>query len=89
AERHRAAQRVQQDVSQREHQERLGKKTSVIVDEARDDRYYCRTEFQAPEIDGIVRLDWDGPALVPGDIVDCTLHSLKDHDFVASGTPSI
>ena len=89
AERYLSAQRVQQEVSVLEHRKRTGKKASVIVDEVWSDRYNCRTEFQAPEVDGIVRLNWAGPTLDAGDIVECTLDSMKNHDFVASGKPSI
>ncbi len=87
-ERYRTVQRALQKVSRREHEKRLGKPARVIVDEVRDGRIYGRTEFQAPEIDGIVRLEWEGPGLEPGDMVDCTLESLRDHDFTASGKPS-
>ena len=88
-ERYQAVQRVLQEVSRHEHDKRLGKRARVIVDGVRNGRYYGRTEFQAPEIDGMVRLDWDGPELAPGDLIDCTLKSFRDHDFLASGKPSI
>lgn len=88
-ERYRTVQRALQEVSRGEHEKRLGNRARMIVDDVRDGHIYGRTEFQAPEIDGTVRLEWDGPALGPGDMVDCMLESLRGHDFVASGKPSI
>jgi ribosomal protein S12 methylthiotransferase len=88
SERYESAQRAQQEVSLLEHQRRLGSKAAAIVEGFRKGRYQCRTEFQAPDVDGIVRLDWDGPTLRAGDIVECTLDSVTNHDFAASGRAS-
>ena len=78
-----ALQRALWEVSVSEHRKRLGSQTSVIVDEVRDGLVLGRTEFQAPEIDGITRIPWNGHAVRRGDIVPCTLQSLNGHDFTA------
>lgn len=79
------ATRLQQKVSDEEQRCRLGLAAEFIVEKATGGCYLGRTEFQAPEIDGITRLEWKGANLVPGDIVECTLQSVKHHDFLATG----
>jgi ribosomal protein S12 methylthiotransferase len=87
-ERFKEATRVAQEASVREHSRRLGSSARVIVDSCAGPFYRGRTEFQAPDIDGITRLYWQGGPLCEGRIVNCLLKDVDGHDFTAVGFPA-
>ncbi len=82
------AMRAQQRVAIKQHQKRLGSAVRFVVESVAHPRYTGRTEFQAPEIDGVTRLAWTGQSLAIGDIVDVVLESVEEHDFHATGSAS-
>ncbi|MEP6510446.1 MAG: 30S ribosomal protein S12 methylthiotransferase RimO [Dokdonella sp.] len=61
---------------------KIGTRQQVIVDEVDEDGALARSKSDAPEIDGIVRID-DGQKLKPGQFVDVDIIHADEHDLVA------
>ena len=84
-ERYSKAMEAQQIASSEEHDKRLGQEARIIIETVAPRGYSGRTEFQAPDVDGITRLTWEGRELIPGDMVICKIVSHSNHDFSAFG----
>jgi ribosomal protein S12 methylthiotransferase len=73
---------VQAEVSAERLAGRIGTRQTVLVDEADEYGAVARSKADAPEIDGVVRID-DGQALKPGDFAEVDIIHADDHDLVA------
>ncbi len=60
---------------------KLGRVLPVIVDEVDDDGATCRTQADAPEIDGNLFIDEGFEGLTPGDIVKVHVVEASDYDL--------
>ena len=58
---------------------KVGRTLTVLVDEVTDGVAIARSHADAPEIDGVVRIE-DGGALVPGTFVRVTIARADAHD---------
>ncbi|MBY0354691.1 MAG: 30S ribosomal protein S12 methylthiotransferase RimO [Rickettsiales bacterium] len=77
---------VQQQVSAARLKQKIGRTLPVLIDGAGEDGVMIgRTQGDAPEIDGIVRVASVRP-LVAGDIVPVTIQAADDYDLVGSVT---
>ena len=63
-------------------QARVGQSLPVIIDEVGDDGAIGRTEYDAPEVDGVVVIS-DGQFLSPGEIVEAHIDDADEHDLYA------
>ncbi len=73
---------VQAEVSAERLAGRIGTRQTVLVDEVDEYGAVARSKADAPEIDGVVRID-DGQALKPGDFAEVDIIHADDHDLVA------
>jgi len=73
---------VQADISAARLERKIGRTLQVIVDEANADGAIARSKADAPEIDGIVRID-DGQKLKPGQFANVTIVHADEHDLIA------
>jgi len=73
---------VQADISAARLEHKIGRTLQVIVDEAGLDGAIARSKADAPEIDGIVRID-DGQKLKPGQFANVTIVHADEHDLIA------
>jgi ribosomal protein S12 methylthiotransferase len=60
---------------------KVGTRQQVLVDEVDEDGAIARSKADAPEIDGIVRID-DGHALKPGQFVEVEIIHTDEHDLI-------
>ncbi len=67
-------------------QRKIGTRQTVLVDEVDADGAIARSKADAPEIDGIVRID-DGQKLKPGQFADVTVIHADEHDLIARLVP--
>jgi ribosomal protein S12 methylthiotransferase len=72
---------VQAGISAARLERKIGRTLQVIVDEANADGAIARSKADAPEIDGMVRID-DGQKLKPGQFVDVTIIHADEHDLI-------
>jgi len=72
---------VQADISAARLERKIGRTLQVIVDEANAEGAIARSKADAPEIDGIVRID-DGQKLKPGQFADVTIIHADEHDLI-------
>ena len=70
-----------QRISAAKLQARVGQTCQVIVDEVDEDAATCRTQGDAPEIDGNLFIDQDFADLNPGDIVTVEIDEANDYDL--------
>jgi len=77
---------VQAEISAERLARKVGTKQTVIVDEVDRDGAIARSKADAPEIDGIVRID-DGQKLKPGQFAEVTMIHTDEHDLIARLTP--
>ncbi|HKE47909.1 MAG TPA: 30S ribosomal protein S12 methylthiotransferase RimO, partial [Rhodanobacteraceae bacterium] len=73
---------VQAEISAARLEGKIGSKLQVIVDEVDADGAVARSKADAPEIDGIVRID-DGQKLRPGQFAEVTVIHADEHDLIA------
>ncbi|MEM6627028.1 MAG: 30S ribosomal protein S12 methylthiotransferase RimO, partial [Pseudomonadota bacterium] len=71
---------VQQEISQARGEAQIGRTLDVIIDEIDEDGALGRTSADAPEIDGLVRLD-PNEDLKPGDIVKTAITDADAYDL--------
>ena len=76
---------VQQEISGRRLAGKVGRTMDVIVDSVEADSAVGRTRGDAPEVDGVVRIQDPLPSLRPGDIVPVRITGSSDYDL--SGKP--
>jgi ribosomal protein S12 methylthiotransferase len=75
----------QQEISTRALAKRVGRTTRVIVDEVDEEGAIGRTEWDAPEVDGITFLNGETD-LKPGDVVPVRIEHADEYDFWAVRT---
>jgi ribosomal protein S12 methylthiotransferase len=73
---------VQAEISAARLERKIGTRQTGIVDEVDETGAIARSKADAPEIDGIVRID-DGHALRPGQFADVTVIHADEHDLIA------
>ena len=71
---------VQAGISRARLQRRIGRRISVLVDEIEGDVAIARSSADAPEIDGVVRIEAGG-RLQPGDLVEVDVTAAADYDL--------
>ena len=78
---------LQSEISQKKLQNKVGKTLPVIVDYVEDAQLVCRSQADAPEIDGRVYVDLEGDSLdqVPGegDMLRVEITDSAEHDLWA------
>ncbi|MDD5196184.1 MAG: 30S ribosomal protein S12 methylthiotransferase RimO [Candidatus Omnitrophota bacterium] len=72
---------VQQEVSRQINSKFLGKSLMVLVDEEEDGSYLGRTQYDAPEVDGLVYIR-SKHKLHPGDFVRVRISDTLEYDLV-------
>ncbi|MBK0400792.1 30S ribosomal protein S12 methylthiotransferase RimO [Limibaculum sp. M0105] len=60
---------------------KVGRRMPVIVDEVDEEGATCRTQADAPEIDGNLFIDEGFDGLAPGDIVEVEVEEADDYDL--------
>jgi ribosomal protein S12 methylthiotransferase len=73
---------TQAAISRQRLEARVGTIQEVLVDEVSSEGAIARTRFDAPEIDGIVRIP-DGEPLMPGMLIDVEIDGADDYDLTA------
>jgi ribosomal protein S12 methylthiotransferase len=71
---------VQQDISYKKNEEKIGKVFKVIVDKKEAGKYLGRTEFDSVEVDNEVIINAEAK-LIPGDFVNVKITSAFDYDL--------
>jgi ribosomal protein S12 methylthiotransferase len=75
---------AQQKISARRLAERVGRRMRVLVDAIEGDVAIARSEADAPEIDGVVRVRGKGAAALPvGEFADVTISGASEYDLEA------
>jgi ribosomal protein S12 methylthiotransferase len=77
---------VQADISAMRLERRIGRRETVIIDEVDADGAIARSKSDAPEIDGIVRID-DGQKLKAGTFAEVEIIHADEHDLIARLVP--
>lgn len=74
---------LQYGIAVKKNEERLGTVTRVIIDGYSDEyeMYVGRTQWQAPEIDSVTYIEYDG-SLSPGDFVTAEIIDYEGYDLV-------
>jgi ribosomal protein S12 methylthiotransferase len=72
---------LQQRVSQEANQKFLGKTVEVLIEEREKDQYLGRSQFDAPEVDGLVYVN-SAKILKPGDFVKVKIIDTLEYDLV-------
>jgi ribosomal protein S12 methylthiotransferase len=72
---------VQAEISATRLGRKIGTRQQVIVDEVDADGAVARSKADAPEIDGIVRID-DGQTLKPGQFAEVEIIHADEHDLI-------
>ena len=71
---------VQQEISYKKNEEKIGKTFKVIIDKKEAGRYLGRTEFDSVEVDNEVIVHSESK-LSPGDFVNVKITSAFDYDL--------
>jgi ribosomal protein S12 methylthiotransferase len=72
---------LQQEISREINSGFIGKNLKVLIDECVDGNYIGRSEFDAPEVDGLVYIK-SKRKLKPGDFVDLKITDTLEYDLV-------
>lgn len=75
---------VQEAISSKKLQQKIGKVMTVLVDELYEDCALARSSADAPEIDGKVIIDEGFEELTEGQFVEVTIEAADQHDLFAS-----
>lgn len=75
---------VQEAISAKKLQQKIGKVMTVLVDELYEDCALARSDADAPEIDGKVIIDEGFESLTEGQFVEVTIEAADQHDLFAS-----
>ena len=70
-----------QRISKRKLKEKVGKKISCIVDKVDKDFLWCRTIYDAPDIDGVVKVINPGNGVYVGDLLNVSITKSLDYDL--------
>lgn len=73
---------LQARISAEKLKEKVGRRIEVLVDSVEGDFAVARSQWDAPEIDGTVRIE-DGAGLKPGDLLEVTVTASDAHDLTA------
>ena len=73
---------LQEEISEERLKRRIGKTTTVLVDEVNEDGAIARSSADAPEIDGLVYVE-DGQGLKVGDFTEVQIMDADTHDLWA------
>lgn len=73
---------LQQKISQEINRELLGKTLDVLIDEKEQGHYLGRSQYDAPEVDGIVYVKSAKAHLEPGDFVKVNITDTLEYDLV-------
>ena len=75
---------LQQEISAGINEQLLGKEMDVLIDEKGKDFYLGRSQYDAPEVDGVVYVHASANVhLAPGNIVRATITDTMEYDLVA------
>ena len=81
-ERYKKLMELQQKISREINESFIGKTLPCIIESITDDGYItARTQFDAPEVDGVVYIKTDKP-LIPGDIENIKIVSCDEYDLI-------
>jgi len=72
---------LQENISLEINQEKLGKQYKVLIDRIEGDFFVGRTEFDSPEVDNEVLINYDSCDLVIGDFYQITIDSVDSFDL--------
>jgi ribosomal protein S12 methylthiotransferase len=72
---------IQQQISLEINQTKLGKSYKVIIDRAEEDYYIGRTEYDSPEVDNEVLIDFDSCDLVVGEFYNVKINQVDSFDL--------
>ncbi len=81
---------IQRDISSQINKKFLGKKMDIIIDEKaphEKNLYLGRTQYDAPEVDGMVYLKAESQEIKPGDIIPAVITDTYEYDLVAEPYP--
>jgi len=73
---------AQREISARKNEARVGTRERVFVESEQNGEYICRSERDAPEVDGEVYVT-SAAALEPGDFVEVEITDTADYDLFA------
>jgi ribosomal protein S12 methylthiotransferase len=76
----------QQKISQQVNSKFLGQTLDVLIDEKDEDCYLGRTQYDAPEVDGLVYVKSERK-LKPGDFVKVKINDTLEYDLVGEAQP--
>jgi ribosomal protein S12 methylthiotransferase len=74
----------QQQISRDTNQQFLGKTIDVLIDEKEEDGYLGRSQYDAPEVDGLVYVN-SNRKLEPGDFIKVRITDTLEYDLVGEG----
>ena len=81
-ERYKKLMELQQKISKELNEKFIGKTLPCVIEGVTDDGYIiARSEYDAPEVDGVVYIKTD-ENLIPGDIVDIKIVSCDEYDLI-------
>jgi ribosomal protein S12 methylthiotransferase len=73
---------VQEQISRNKLQQRIGQQLTVLVDDVNDHEILARSQYDAPEVDGLVIIEED-ISVKPGDWLRVKVVSSDEHDMYA------
>ncbi len=77
--------RIQRKVQREAAKSRIGTKTTVLLlRPASRGRWEARTEWQAPDVDGVTLITGCGPKAAPGDFITVEIEAVHGYDLSAS-----
>ncbi len=77
---------LQSEISYQYNQSRVGSVLEVMVDEVAGDKLVCRSQFESPEVDGVIFTDIPkdvNPAALPGSFINVRITSADLYDLCA------
>lgn len=77
---------LQQKISRGINEKFMGKTVEVLIDERKKDKYTARSQYDAPEVDGVVYVN-SKKALRPGDFVKVKITDTLEYDLVGESIP--
>ena len=83
-ERYHELMKVQQEISSDLHQQKIGKQMRVMIEERQegeDSIFLARSEYDAPEVDGVVYVHSSHP-FQPGDFVKVKITDAMEYDLI-------
>jgi ribosomal protein S12 methylthiotransferase len=72
---------IQQEISRKVNEKRVGEELKVLIDRKDDDFYYGRTEFDSYEVDPEVLIPTKGVALKIGNFYQVKINDFEDYDL--------